>query len=396
MPNARLIYLFEQYLAKTCTVAEKQELAEMVLVSQHDKDVQDLMLQAWDTIDINEIMPEEKAEKIFDSIIDSDKEAGSYKMERGAKIRKLWLRAAAVAACGILIIGLGWYFLFNTRENAKTKEFAQVHDVKPPAKNRATITLANGQVVYLDSVNNGTLAQQSNVNLQKLGDGQIVYHGISTSLNVVYNTLVNPKGSKVIDITLNDGSKVWLNAGSSLVYPVAFAGNERKVTITGEAYFEVAKNAKMPFRVKINESTEVEVLGTHFNINAYTDEASINTTLLEGSVRVTASKKIQLLSPGQQAQVNANAINLIKNADVAQAVAWKDGLFSFTDANLPAVMRQLARWYDIEVKYEGAIPEREFNGEISKTLTLNQVLRILSKTRVNYRMESGNKITIIP
>jgi len=120
----------------------------------------------------------------------------------------------------------------------------------------------------------------------------------------------------------------------------------------------------MPFRVKINNSTEVEVLGTHFNINAYADEASINTTLLEGSVRVTANKKVQLLSPGQQAQVNASAINLIKDADVAQAVAWKDGLFAFTDADVPTVMRQLARWYDVEVKYEGAIPEKEFNGKM--------------------------------
>ncbi len=197
-------------------------------------------------------------------------------------------------------------------------------------------------------------------------------------------------------MTLNDGSKVWLNAGSSITYPVAFVGDERKVTITGEAYFEVAKNAGMPFRVKINESTEIEVLGTHFNVNAYADEASINTTLVEGSVRVTANKKVQLLSPGQQAQVNANAINLIKDADVAQVLAWKDGLFSFKDADLPTVMRQLARWYDVEVQYEGAIPEKEFNGKIGKTLTLNQVLRVLTKTHVNYRIENGNKITIIP
>ena len=152
----------------------------------------------------------------------------------------------------------------------------------------------------------------------------------------------------------------------------------------------------MPFKVKINESSEVEVLGTHFNINAYVDETSINTTLLEGSVRITANKKVQLLSPGQQAQVNANAIKLIKDADVAQAIAWKDGLFAFTDADLPTVMRQLARWYNVEVKYDGTIPEKEFNGKIGKTLTLNQVLRVLMKTGINYRIENGNKITFIP
>ena len=351
----------------------------------------------------------DKEEKIAESLTENEiKETGSnifFKIQniiRQAPVIPFYRRTSfrIAAASVLLIISFGTYYLYlnKSHQPAETNTVAVKQDIAPPALNRATITLANGQKVYLDSAANGTLATQGTINLKKLGDGQIVYNGESSMGNseLVYNTLTNPRGSKVIDITLNDGSKVWLNAGSSLTYPVAFAGNERKVTISGEAYFEVAKNVRMPFRVKINESTEVEVLGTHFNVNAYTDEASINTTLLEGSVRVTASNKVQLLSPGQQAQVNANAVKLIKDADVVQAVAWKEGLFAFTDADLPTVMRQLARWYDVEVKYEGAIPEKEFNGKIGKDLTLNQVLRILTKTHVNYRIESGNKITIIP
>ena len=335
----------------------------------------------------------ETGNKIFVNIQSSIRQAPVIPLYRRFSFR-------TVAASVLLIVSLGTYYLHRNKNNQPPETNTAIvnHDIAPPASNRATITLANGQKLYLDSAANGTLATQGNINVKKLADGQIVYNGESSlvSSELIYNTLTNPRGSKVIDITLNDGSKVWLNAGSSLTYPIAFAGNERKVIIAGEAYFEVAKNAGMPFRVKINESTEVVVLGTHFNINAYVDEESINTTLLEGSVRVTANKKVQLLSPGQQAQVNANAIKFIRDADVAQAVAWKDGLFSFTDADLPTVMRQLARWYDIEIKYEGAIPAKEFNGKIGKTLTLNQVLRILTKTGVNYRIESGNKITIIP
>ena len=326
------------------------------------------------------------------------------------KIRKLW-KGIAVAASVVGVLFVAGYFI--SKEYGKTgkpEEVANVsNDVRAPDKNRAQIKLADGTVVYLDSVSNSELANENGMKVVKTADGKIEYiRDASTPLQaqgtegkLIYNTLINPRGSKVIDMMLADGSHVWLNAGSSITYPVAFNSHERKVEITGEAYFEVAtlrlgSGQKMPFRVKINESTEVEVLGTHFNVNAYADEASINTTLLEGSGKVVANKKTQLLNPGQQAQVNANAIKLINDADVEQAVAWKEGLFFFTDADLPTVMRQLARWYDIEVKYEGAIPEKEFNGKIGKTLTLNQVLRILTKTNVNYRIENGNKIIITP
>ena len=386
MKEQRLEELFNRYIHRTATEVEESELMLLMLDPELANKKEALIEAAYDKLPSEYVMSDAQADNIFTNIISQQK-----------PVHRLFWKRWAVAASIILIVGAGSYFLFfnkTDKKDAIVKTTEPAKDVEAPKGTKAMITLANGKKVLLDSLTSGTLAIQGNVNLKKTVDGQIIYNGSSTE--VEFNTLFNPKGSNVVPLTLSDGTKVWLNSESSIHYPIAFVGNERKVEITGEAYFEVAKNAGMPFRVKINESAAVEVLGTHFNINAYQDEATINTTLLEGSIRVTADKKVQLLSPGQQAQANANAIRLVKDADVAQAVAWKDGLFAFTDADLPTVMRQLARWYNVEVKYEGTIPEKEFNGKIGKTLTLNQVLRVLMKTGINYRIENGNKITFIP
>ena len=386
MKEQRLEELFNRYIHRTATESEESELMLLMLDPELTNKKEALIEAAYDKLPSEYLMSDMQADNIFTNIVSQQK-----------PVHRLFWKRWLVAASIILMVGAGSYFLFFNKTGKKdeiVKTTEQAKDVEAPKGTKAMITLANGEKVLLDSLTSGTLAIQGNVNVRKTVDGQIIYDGSTTE--VEFNTLFNPRGSKVVPLTLSDGTKVWLNSESSIYYPVAFVGNERKVTITGEAYFEVAKNVKMPFKVKINESSEVEVLGTHFNINAYVDETSINTTLLEGSVRITANKKVQLLSPGQQAQVNANAIKLIKDADVAQAIAWKDGLFAFTDADLPTVMRQLARWYNVEVKYEGTIPEKEFNGKIGKTLTLNQVLRVLMKTGINYRIENGNKITFIP
>lgn len=397
MPNARLTYLFEQYLAKTCSAEEKQELAEMILTSQDDKDVQDLMLQAWDTTEVNEIMPEEKAGEIFSSIIRAadtgENERGIYRIDRGAKVRKLWRRIAAASA--VLIIGLSTYLYLNkTHQSPETAAVVVKHDVSPPAVNRATITLAGGKVVYLDSVNNGTLALQGGVSLQKLADGQIVYTGTSTAASVTYNTLNNPRGSKVIDMTLSDGSKVWLNAGSTMIYPLAFAGNERKITITGEAYFEVAHNAAMPFKVS-KGGMEITVLGTHFNVNAYDDESDVRVTLLEGSIKTSIVNGPSLMvKPGQQAIVENGKLKVENGIDLDAVMAWKNGYFAFSHSDLQTVMRQVARWYDVEVVYEGAIPDMKFGGEISRNNNVSQVLKVLEESKVKFRIE-GKKIVVV-
>lgn len=393
MPSARLTYLFEQYLAKSCTAEEKQELAEMILMSPDDADIKTLMQKAWDDTDVNELMPTEKAEEIFSSIIKTNSDENPAAPDR--KVRRLWTRYAA-AACVALLIGFGWYTLNNKPENLKPTEVAQVNDVKPPASNRATITLANGKIVYLDSVNNGTLAQQGNVSLQKIGDGQVVYNAAQQAQGEMqYNVLSNPRGSKVIAMTLSDGSKFWLNAGSSVTYPVAFAGNERKVTMTGEAYFEVAHNAAMPFKLS-KGNMEVTVLGTHFNVNAYEDEKDIKVTLLEGSVRMSiVNSQWSILKPGEQGiTADDGKLKVEKGVDVDAVMAWKNGYFSFSHTDLQAVMRQVARWYDVEIVYEGATPVMTFSGEIDRDNNASQVLKILEESKVKFRIE-GKKIVVM-
>jgi len=307
--------------------------------------------------------------------------------------RKFWIAAASVA----MILGLaGYYVLFLNKKMPDQPNLLALHDVAAPRTNRATITLANGQKIFLDSAVNGILAAQGSIQIKKSGDGIISYNGNEQPKSVIeYNTLFNPRGSKVIDITLSDGTQVWLNAESSLKYPVAFAGNERQVEITGEAYFEVAHDKSKPFRVK-KDKTEIEVLGTHFNVNAYSDENDIKVTLLEGSVRllIDNQKQSKILKPGEQAIVKQN-IEIKNDVDLKQVMAWKNGLFQFHDADLPTVLRQLSRWYDVDVKYEGGVPEREFEGKMQRDLTLGQALKLLEKNQVHFNIE-GNRIMVKP
>lgn len=299
------------------------------------------------------------------------------------------------AAC-IILLTAGAYYLSRQTQQPVMVNRAPVKDVAPGG-NRAVLTLSDGSEITLDSAGNGVLAQQGNTRITKLNNGQLAYSGSGNPEGkVLYNTMSTPLGGQY-QLILPDGTGVWLNAASSISYPTAFTGNKRNVTVTGEAYFEVVKNEKMPFRVKAGNTT-IDVLGTHFNINAYKDEASINTTLLEGAVRVNVSQQQQQLRPGQQARVPANgtSIQVVDHADISEVMAWKAGFFSFNDADLPTVMRQLSRWYNVEVKYEGNIPQRVFTGEIGRNLTLSQVLKGLTKTRIKYRIENGNRIVIQP
>jgi ferric-dicitrate binding protein FerR (iron transport regulator) len=304
------------------------------------------------------------------------------------------LYKVAVAASILLLISAGTYFLFfnhNTSKSNLGKEaIATIHDVKPPITNRATITMANGKTVYLDSVANGTLATEGNVRLVKLADGQIAYTGSTNE--VLYNTLANPRGSKVLDMTLSDGSHVWLNAGSSIKYPIAFVGNERKVTITGEAYFEVTHNAAIPFKVSKGEM-EITVLGTHFNVNTYDDESDMKVTLLEGSVKVAKGNELGLLKPGQQAQVT-NEVKVVHAVDIDEVMAWKNGFFNFKSADIKDILRQAARWYDIEVEYKGSVSTDRFKGKVPRDAKLSELLKILELNGVKFTIE-GKRISVL-
>jgi ferric-dicitrate binding protein FerR (iron transport regulator) len=219
--------------------------------------------------------------------------------------------------------------------------------------------------------------------------------------DVLYNSVTTPRGGQY-QVTLSDGTIAWLNAASSIRFPVAFNGKERRVEISGEVYFEVAalplsSGQKMPFKVKIGDKAEVEVLGTHFNINAYADEPTINTTLLEGSIKVIGliHNDSRIIIPGEQAMLNANnQIKINKVANVEQAIAWKNGIFNFENANLEMSLRQIARWYDLDIIFEGPIPQRQFSGEMQRSLRISQVLKLLETNNVYCRIE-GRKLIVL-
>jgi len=241
----------------------------------------------------------------------------------------------------------------------------------------------------------GQLAVQGNMAISKANNGQIKYNAISGENNLILINTVTTQRKEQYHLTLADGTNVWLNAASSIKYPTAFTGNERRVEITGEAYFEVAHNKDKPFLVTTNGQT-VEVLGTHFNINAYDDEIGVKTTLLEGSVKVNKNGKTAMIKPGQQAIVLDNEQSIeIKEADTEQAIAWKNGFFDFKDANIQDIMRQLSRWYDVDVRYDGKIPTRDFSGEMERSLNASQVLKLLTYSGIHFRIE-GKTIIVTP
>ncbi len=300
---------------------------------------------------------------------------------------------AAAAAIIVLLTGTTYLLLNKTPKQQPVADISPVNDVQPGHQG-ALLTLANGRVVLLDSMADGVVASENGAQVV-MKDGELTYNTNANNAPITYNTISTPRGRQFA-LQLPDGSKVWLNAASSLRYPVVFTGTERRVEITGEAYFEVSKNKSMPFIVGMKNNTTVEVLGTHFNVNAYSDEEAIKTTLLEGAVKVSHEKQTQLLKPGEQAAVKENSSLTINHSpDLGEVMAWKNGTFSFTNASLETVMRQLARWYNIEVKFVGEIPNDAFSGEIDRALTLDQVLKGLTKTRVHYTIQK-NKLLIHP
>lgn len=304
------------------------------------------------------------------------------------------------AAIALLLFGAGYYF-WNTQITGKHRgELANIKQVKkadiaPPTAVNAVLTLANGKRIILDSTGNGMLAIQGSVKVMKLADGQIAYKG--SSKGIEYNTLNNPRGSKVVGLTLADGSKVWLNTASSLKYPTAFTGRERTVEITGEAYFEVAHNPSIPFIVK-KGGNMVRVLGTHFNINAYDDEQSMKVTLLEGSVRVhnSGNPNSKVISPGDQARMGKNGnIDLVHSINTDEVMAWKNNLFSFNGVSIEGIMREVSRWYDVDVVFEKEVKEK-FYAEVSRGTNVSTLLKMLEGTKsVQFSIE-GKSIRVMP
>ena len=335
-----------------------------------------------------------------------------------APVRRLHVSSGTWWAAAILVIIAGVGYLVNKQPAAAIvakKETVLQNDVAP-GSNKAVLTLSNGATIVLDDASNGLVAQQGNAKVLKPEDGQLVYKPENNNGDepLSYNTLATPRSGQY-QLVLPDGTKVWLNAESSIRYPIAFMGNERRVQITGEAYFEVAHNVKMPFIVEKGDM-RVEVLGTHFNVNAYNDESAIKTTLLEGKVRIVngqrsmgngqSAKKEQtaILKPGEQAVIRDRSVKAnksdsyqiqVRKTDVDDVVAWKNGLFHFESTDLKTVMRQLSRWYDVEVVFnEATVKNDPMFVEISRNTRLSDVLKVLEESGSAKFSIQGKKVIV--
>ncbi|ARS40421.1 hypothetical protein CA265_12435 [Sphingobacteriaceae bacterium GW460-11-11-14-LB5] len=307
-----------------------------------------------------------------------------------------WLKTFAIAAAMLLVIGALFYFKSGVQKTDQNNlVVAKANDVAP-GSNKAILTLANGKKISLAGLTNGQIASQTGIRISKTANGQLVYEATATTaskgLKPEFNTIEVPVGGQW-QVILPDHSKVWLNALSSITYPIHFIGNEREVKISGEAYFEVAHNAKMPFKVHAG-SQVVEVLGTHFNVMAYAEDKVIKTTLLEGSVKISEGKVSKLLVPGEQAQVNAGKITVTNDIDMEDVVAWKNGYFKFDD-NLETIMTKVAKWYDVDVVYQTKPdPNNVYAGKVSRAKNISSLLKIIEfNGDVHFKIE-GRRVIV--
>lgn len=304
--------------------------------------------------------------------------------------------ALAASFIGLASVSGWWYWQkTQTKPVAAQIRASQFSNDVGPGRNHALLTLASGKVIDLDSNAAVTVTLRGGERLQRRGSGEWVYKSGNTTSDILYNTISAPPGGQ-FPFVLEDGTRIWLNAASSLRFPTAFSGRSREVTLTGEAYFEVAPNARMDFRVNAG-GMQVLVLGTHFNVNAYADESAIRTTLLTGSVKIVKDRTDALLQPGEQARLaNDGTLKTVADPDVVDvAMAWRNGYFSFDRDDIRTVMRQIARWYDVTVRYEGPVTPAVFGGDIGRDLSLVQVLQVLEKSQVHFRL-TGKVLTVLP
>lgn len=392
--SERTIYLIDRYIDDTATISEREELSLLLEDPSCDEAAKIYLLQV---LRATQPLPEHSParwEEIRRALGHDQQPAIARRKVTGYRF---WWSIAALVT-GVLVI----FYFYQQRPGLSPAHPGQtLANDRAPGGNVATLTLSDGSTIALDSVRNGTLAQQGNTSIAKLGNGQLAYNMLHEKPGtVLFNTLTTPRGGQY-RLVLPDGSGVWLNAASSITYPTAFVGAERRVSIRGEAYFEVMKNAVMPFSVSIaapagGDSLRVEVLGTHFNVNAYTDEDAVRTTLLEGSVRLVRQGRGAMLTPGQQGQLQRDgSLSVIPDVDTDETVAWKEGRFNFENADIATVMRQIARWYDVDVVFEGKIAAERFTGEIPRSSKLTEVFTILELSNVHCRIDK-RKVTVMP
>ena len=389
--------LFSQWLSGEID----QQLLRQLVDYAEDQDLEG----AWHSMlsDIPEqMLPEtisaghaEVLDKVYANLV-----AAQPDLQLPAPVRRIrrmagWMKYAA--ALILLLAGWLFYYFLSDSQNEPGPALVKTQNGDSLLRgnsNKAVLTLGNGQQILLDSSGNGQLAQQNGALIFKPEEGQITYLKedslLASAQHTEYNSVSTPRGAEY-KIVLPDGTEVWLNAASSITFPTAFTGQERNVSIQGEAYFEVTKNLSMPFKVNFNGAT-VEVLGTHFNINTYKDEPVARTTLLEGSIRFTKGNESHILKPGQQIVLDKNlhTISITENVDEEQVIAWKNGTFDFRNQDIETVMNQVSRWYNMDIIYNGKKPSAKILGMMSRDTDLNTLLKSLALTSgIQFKIENA-------
>lgn len=378
------ITLYRKYLAGQCTPDELKVL---------DKYRDELNLVDFDYTD-DQIDQQEVHDRIWQRLKKSRETPSKNKFQRLG-----WLQIAATTILIALSAGL-WIAKFH-RKSVQHKIFTKTnHSNVLPGGNKAFLTMADGSTITLTDAKNGQLATEGQTRISKSRNGMLVYQfgktGSEKTDNVAaaMNTITTPRGGQY-QVVLSDGTRVWLNSATSLRFPVTFTGNQRNVELNGEAYFEVAKNKEKPFMVQANGTT-TQVLGTHFNVNAYNNNAEVTTTLLEGSVRLLKGRATAMLIPGEKGTVlNDGVLIAVKNADIEEAIAWKNGYFVFHDENIINIMKQVSRWYDVDIEYLGDVKDREFGGTVSRYKDITELLNNMELTQsIHYKLE-GRRLYIM-
>jgi len=386
--------LLQRYLNGSCSDEELQEIMDFLASDTSNRALLEALQKEFDSAsaaDESSISASQSL-RIFEAL---DK-----KIPRPLKMLPARRRSFFVAAASLLLVISTGIYLNRQRNSGhvNTKSIddfsARYHNDVRPGSNKATLTLSDGSTIVLDDSKNGVLASQGNTKIIKLNN-KVSYNTAKGDPNQpVYNTITTPRGGQY-EIELPDGSHVWLNASSSLKFPASFAAAVRSVSVTGEAYFEVKHDASRPFVVFVNNS-EIKVLGTHFNVMAYEEEKTVNTTLLQGKVVFKNGGDSSLLKPGQQSKLAGGRLSVLNNVDTENVMAWKNGFMHFQNADLQSVMRQLSRWYDVDVEYRNNNFKHEFVGDLPRSLTLSNVLKALEVTgNIKFGIE-GRKIIVLP
>lgn len=372
--------LYEKYLEGKCTPDELYELESY-------QDNLDIDTHTWQ----NNTMGD--ADQIKQFIIDK-LEHSIYTHSR----KRSRIISYSIAASMIFLLSAGLYYYKRTFTPVQVQtEVPRFKNDILPGNNKAVLTLDDGSVINLDDAQTGVLASESDIEIKKTGDGRLEYiRAENEATTVRFNTLRTPMGGE-FQLVLPDGTKVWLNSGTSLRFPTAFTGSERVVELNGEAYFAVKKNTKMPFHVLTSNNMDVKVLGTEFNVMAYDNEKMINTTLIEGSVEVQKDSKMLKLNPGEEVVLNKVSGNMkIGEADIEQATAWKEGQFVFVNENIESIMRKVSRWYNVDVEYKGNLRNKDFVGTISRKKNVSELLKMLELTGAVHFGIEGRRITVMP